>query len=100
MMKKQKEKTEFRKAKLKQTIIEWTLGTIIFIIAMTIMGFVFWFVGKQQGKWQMRLEQISNMKFRVVSDSNIVLLICSSRKVAEWFIKDKLGEQNDGSNQS
>jgi len=50
-MKKQKEKTDFRKAKIKQAIIEWTFGIIIFIIAAAIMTFVFWFVGKQQGKW-------------------------------------------------
>lgn len=50
-MKKQKEQTEFRKAKLKQAIIEWTLGTIIVVIAICIMVAVFWFIGKQQGKW-------------------------------------------------
>ena len=50
-MKKQKEKTEFRRAKLKQSIIEWVFGIIIFIVAAAIMTFVFWFVGKQQGKW-------------------------------------------------
>lgn len=50
-MKKQKEKTEFRKAKLKQTIIEWVFGFVIFVLAAAIMTFVFWFVGKQQGKW-------------------------------------------------
>ena len=50
-MKKQKEKTEFRKAKIKQAIIEWVFGVIIFIVVAAIMAFVFWFVGKQQGKW-------------------------------------------------
>jgi CHASE3 domain sensor protein len=50
-MKKQKEQTEFRKAKLKQAIIEWTLGIIITLIAICIMAGVFWFIGKQQGKW-------------------------------------------------
>ena len=50
-MKKQKEKTDFKKAKIKQTIIEWVFGFIIFVLAAVIMAFVFWFVGKQQGKW-------------------------------------------------
>ena len=50
-MKKQKEKTEFRKAKLKQSIIEWTFGIIIIAIGIVIMGFVLWFIGKNQGKW-------------------------------------------------
>jgi len=50
-MKKQKEKTEFRKAKIKQAIIEWTFGFIIFVIAAAIMAFVLWFIGKREGKW-------------------------------------------------
>lgn len=50
-MRKQKEQNEFRKAKLKQAIIEWTVGTIVAVIAIAIMGFVFWFIGKGQGKW-------------------------------------------------
>jgi CHASE3 domain sensor protein len=50
-MKKQKEKTEFKKAKLKQAIIEWTVGIIVAIIAIAALGFVFWFIGKGQGKW-------------------------------------------------
>ena len=50
-MRKQKEKTEFKKAKLKQAIIEWTVGIIVTIIAIAIMVFVFWFIGKGQGKW-------------------------------------------------
>ena len=50
-MRKQKEKTEFRKAKLKQAIIEWTVGTLVALVAIAIMGIVFYFIGKQQGKW-------------------------------------------------
>ena len=36
---------------MKQAVVEWILGAIIFVIAIGIMGFIFWFVGKQQGKW-------------------------------------------------
>jgi len=50
-MKKQKEKTEFRKAKLKQSIIEWTVGILVALVAIAIMVAVFYFIGKQQGKW-------------------------------------------------
>lgn len=50
-MRKQKEQTDFRKAKLKQAIIEWTLGIIIFITGIAIVGFIFYFIGKKQGKW-------------------------------------------------
>jgi len=50
-MRKQKEKTEFRKAKLKQAIIEWTFGFIIVAIGIVIVAFVLWFIGKREGKW-------------------------------------------------
>ncbi len=50
-MRKQKEQTDFRRAKLKQAIIEWTLGIIIFITGIAIVGFIFYFIGKKQGKW-------------------------------------------------
>ena len=50
-MRKQKEKNEFRKAKLKQKIIEWVFGIIITIIGVAIMGFVLWSIGKNQDKW-------------------------------------------------
>lgn len=50
-MRKQKEKTEFRKAKLKQAILEWTLGIVAFIVTAGILGVLFYFIGKSQGKW-------------------------------------------------
>jgi molecular chaperone GrpE (heat shock protein) len=50
-MKKQKENTEFKKAKIKQAIIEWILGAIIFVLASVLLGFIFYFIGKGQGKW-------------------------------------------------
>ena len=50
-MRKQKEKNEFKKAKLKQAIIEWTLGFIIFAVGIAMLGFIFWFIGKREGKW-------------------------------------------------
>jgi len=50
-MRKQKEKTEFRKAKLKQAIIEWVFGVIVFLLAGVILTTVIYVVGKGQGKW-------------------------------------------------
>lgn len=50
-MRKQKEQNEFRKAKLKQSIIEWVFGIFVVAIGICIMAFVLWFVGKEQGKW-------------------------------------------------
>lgn len=50
-MRKQKEQNEFRKEKIKQSIIEWTFGIIICVIGIAIMGFVVWYIGVQEGKW-------------------------------------------------
>lgn len=50
-MRKQKEKTDFRKAKLKQSIIEWTVGIILFLSGLAIVAFVFYIIGKNEGKW-------------------------------------------------
>jgi len=50
-MRKQKEKTEFRKAKLKQAIIEWVFGVIAVLVVGLILATVIYVVGKGQGKW-------------------------------------------------
>lgn len=50
-MRKQKEKTDFRKAKLKQSIIEWTVGIILFLSGLVIVAFVLYIIGKNEGKW-------------------------------------------------
>lgn len=50
-MRKQKEKTDFRKDKIKQAIIEWVFGVIVFLVAGVILTTVIYVVGKGQGKW-------------------------------------------------
>jgi len=50
-IRKQKEKTEFRKAKLKQAIIEWVVGVIAVLVVGLILATVIYVVGKGQGKW-------------------------------------------------
>lgn len=50
-MREQKKKHEYRKQEIKKAIIEWVFGIIIIIIGLVIMGFVLWFIGKDQGKW-------------------------------------------------
>ena len=50
-VKEQRKKHEYRKMEIKQAIIEWTLGIIIFITGIAILGFIFYFIGKKQGKW-------------------------------------------------
>ena len=50
-MKKQKEKTDFKKARFRQAVIEWTFGIILTVITLGLVGVLFYFVGKSQGKW-------------------------------------------------
>jgi hypothetical protein len=50
-MRKTKEETDFKKARFKQAVIDWVVGIIAFVIVASILGFVFWFIGKGQGKW-------------------------------------------------
>ena len=50
-MKKQKEKTDFKKARFKQAALEWTFGIILTVITLGLLGVLFYFIGKSQGKW-------------------------------------------------
>lgn len=50
-MKKQKERTEFKRQKLKQSIIEFFVGLIAILFVLVIFAGVFYYVGTTQGKW-------------------------------------------------
>lgn len=50
-MKKQKERHEFRKQRIKEAIIEWIVGILAMIAGLAIMGTVLYFIGKNEGKW-------------------------------------------------
>ena len=50
-MREQKKKHEFRKQEIKQSIIEWTVGILAIVIGLSIVGFVLYLVGKNEGKW-------------------------------------------------
>lgn len=50
-MKKQKERHEFRKQRIKEAIIEWIVGILAAIAGLAIMATVLYFVGKNEGKW-------------------------------------------------
>ena len=39
------------KEELKKTIIEWTVGILILVTGICLMGFILWIIGKGQGKW-------------------------------------------------
>ena len=47
----QRRKTAYRKAELKETLVTWTFGLLISSSAVALLGFAFFLLGKQQGKW-------------------------------------------------
>jgi len=47
----ERRKHAYRKQEIKQAIIDWTLGTIITLIAMAIFGVIIYFIGMGQGRW-------------------------------------------------
>ena len=50
-MRKQKERHEFRKQRIKEAIIEWIVGLLAAAVGIAIMATVLYFVGKNEGKW-------------------------------------------------
>ena len=48
-VRKDRQKTLYRKAELQQTILEWTLGIVTLLIALGILGVIVYFIGKNQG---------------------------------------------------
>jgi hypothetical protein len=50
-VRKERQKTLYRKAEIKQTIIEWTVGVLVLVSGVGILGVVLYFIGKKQGKW-------------------------------------------------
>jgi len=50
-VRRERQKTMYRKAEIQKSIIEWTLGILVAISGLTLFGIAFYFVGKKQGKW-------------------------------------------------
>ena len=50
-VRKQRQETAYRKAEIKEAIVLWVVGILIFSTAITSLGFLFWWLGKTQGKW-------------------------------------------------
>ena len=50
-MREQKKKHEFRKQEIKQAIIEWTVGILLTVTGIAIVGLVLYLIGKNEGKW-------------------------------------------------
>lgn len=50
-MREQKKKHEFRKQEIKQSIIEWTVGILLTVTGVAVIGLVLYLIGKNEGKW-------------------------------------------------
>jgi hypothetical protein len=50
-VKEQRRKHAYRKAEIKQAIIEWVLGIIAVVFTSGIFGLVIFLIGKKQGRW-------------------------------------------------
>lgn len=50
-MRKIRKEEAYRKQELQDAIINWTVGILAFLSGVTILGFVLYLVGKNQGKW-------------------------------------------------
>ena len=51
LVRKDRQATLYRKAEIKQTILEWTLGILVVVSGLTLFGIAFYYLGKKQGKW-------------------------------------------------
>ena len=50
-VRKERQKTMYRKAEIKKTIIEWSLGILVVVSGVGLFGVGIYFLGKQQNKW-------------------------------------------------
>jgi hypothetical protein len=50
-VRKDRQKTLYRKAEIRQAIIEWTLGILVVVSGIGILGVGIFLLGKKQGKW-------------------------------------------------
>ncbi len=50
-MRKQRKEELYRKEELKRKIIEWIVGLLAAAVGLTVMGFMLWLIGKDQGRW-------------------------------------------------
>ena len=41
----------YRKAEIRQAIVEWVLGIVVVVSSLGLFGLVIYFIGKKQGKW-------------------------------------------------
>ena len=50
-VRKDRQKTLYRKAEIQQTIMEWALGILVVVSGFGVLGVGIYYLGKKQGKW-------------------------------------------------
>lgn len=50
-VRKDRQKTLYRKAEIKQSILEWSLGILVVVSGVGLLGFIIYLIGKKQGRW-------------------------------------------------
>jgi hypothetical protein len=50
-VRKDRQKTMYRKAEIKQTIVEWSLGIAVALAGVGALVVLMYFIGVKQGKW-------------------------------------------------
>ena len=50
-VRKDRQKTMYRKAEIQQTILEWVFGILVVVSGVGVIGVAIYFIGKKQGKW-------------------------------------------------
>ena len=50
-VRKDRQATMYRKAEIRQAIVEWVLGIVVVVSSLGLFGLVIYFIGKQQEKW-------------------------------------------------
>tara|TARA_R110000803_G_scaffold16491_1_gene45243 strand:- start:381 stop:857 length:477 start_codon:yes stop_codon:yes gene_type:complete len=50
-VRKDRQKTMYRKAEIQQTIMEWTLGILVVLSGFGVLGVGIYYLGKKNGKW-------------------------------------------------
>ena len=50
-VKEQRRKTAYRKAEIKQAVIEWVFGILVLVSVVGVLGVAFYYFGKKQGRF-------------------------------------------------
>jgi len=50
-IRKRRQEHEYRKERIKEQIIEWTVGIIAVLTGAALIGWIIWLVGLEQGRW-------------------------------------------------